>query len=257
MRIQKQLFLQAEKFKDVLETQMVSFNKYLVTLPHIRSELSGSTAITALIDNEGQLTVANVGDSRCILGNMQDNKLQITCLSTDHTPYVPSEASRIIAKQVLPFACSSCTPKAGLGKKQLDIGMRSKIPSRISCLRLVGPIPPLVMNSLNSILKQGPALIFEAAASLHTLANAWSHLLQAILGLLQGRIKPYIFDGMAVGPKRVWLPHADSPGLSMTRAFGDQLGASVGVTSEPEIQQVGCKSNQDCCKYPWNAQLLQ
>lgn len=55
---------------------------------------------------------------------------------------------------------------------------------------------------------------------------------------LQGRIKPYFFDGMAVGPKRVWLPHTDSPGLSMTRAFGDQLGASVGVSSEPEIRQV-------------------
>ena len=55
---------------------------------------------------------------------------------------------------------------------------------------------------------------------------------------LQGRIKPYTFDGMAVGPKRVWLPYTDSPGLSMTRAFGDQLGASVGVSSEPEIRQV-------------------
>lgn len=62
--------------------------------------------------------------------------------------------------------------------------------------------------------------------------------------LLQGRIKPYVFDGMAVGPNRVWLPHAECPGLSMTRAFGDQLGASVGVSSEPEICQVTSATSQ-------------
>lgn len=79
---------------------MVSFNKHLVSLPHIRSELSGSTAITALLESNGHLTVANVGDSRCILGKMQNGALIVDCLSTDHTPYVASEASRIISKQV-------------------------------------------------------------------------------------------------------------------------------------------------------------
>lgn len=54
----------------------------------------------------------------------------------------------------------------------------------------------------------------------------------------QGRIGPYMYRGSPVGPKRVWLPTEDIPGLSMTRAFGDKLGASVGVTAEPEITQV-------------------
>ena len=52
---------------------------------------------------------------------------------------------------------------------------------------------------------------------------------------------------MAVGPKRVWLPHADSPGLSMTRAFGDQLGASVGISAEPEITQVDALAMHTSC----------
>ena len=60
---------------------------------------------------------------------------------------------------------------------------------------------------------------------------------------MQGRIKPYMYGGMPVGPKRVWLPNAESPGLSMTRAFGDKVGASVGVTSQPEVRQVS--------NYPW------
>ena len=99
--------MQAEDFKDTLETQMVSFNKHLVALPQIRSELSGSTAITALLESNGFLTVANVGDSRCMLGKLQNGVLKVECLSTDHTPYVPSEASRIISKQVRPQHCPS------------------------------------------------------------------------------------------------------------------------------------------------------
>ena len=47
-----------------------------------------------------------------------------------------------------------------------------------------------------------------------------------------------MFEGTNVGPKRVWLPHQDLPGLSMTRAFGDTLGASVGVVADPEMQEI-------------------
>lgn len=57
---------------------------------------------------------------------------------------------------------------------------------------------------------------------------------------VQGRIGPYTFEGVHVGPKRIWLPSQDLPGLSMTRALGDQLGASVGVSAEPEITQACC-----------------
>lgn len=40
-------------------------------------------------------------------------------------------------------------------------------------------------------------------------------------------------DNNPVGPLRVWLKNEDIPGLAMTRAFGDQVAASVGVTAEP------------------------
>ncbi len=38
-----------------------------------------------------------------------------------------------------------------------------------------------------------------------------------------------------VGPERVWLKNEDIPGLAMTRSFGDQIAASVGILAEPEI----------------------
>ncbi len=40
-----------------------------------------------------------------------------------------------------------------------------------------------------------------------------------------------------MGPARVWIKHDSVPGLAMSRSFGDLVGASVGVTHEPEITQ--------------------
>jgi serine/threonine protein phosphatase PrpC len=40
-----------------------------------------------------------------------------------------------------------------------------------------------------------------------------------------------------VGPLRVWLKNEEIPGLAMTRSFGDQIAASVGVLAEPEITE--------------------
>lgn len=42
-------------------------------------------------------------------------------------------------------------------------------------------------------------------------------------------------DGVPVGPLRIWAANADTPGLSMTRAFGDAVAVGVGLSSEPEM----------------------
>ena len=52
-----------------------------------------------------------------------------------------------------------------------------------------------------------------------------------------GRIESYKDEnGNDFGPKRVWLKEADIPGLAMARSFGDEVAASVGTISEPEIE---------------------
>lgn len=43
--------------------------------------------------------------------------------------------------------------------------------------------------------------------------------------------------GEAIGPLRVWMKNIRSPGLAMTRSFGDKAGMKAGTTSEPEISQ--------------------
>jgi serine/threonine protein phosphatase PrpC len=92
--------LQAENYEEVFRTQMLLCNDHLNSMPHIRTELSGSTAITAILEDNGLLTVANVGDSRCILGQLGNKQLRVYGLSTDHNPMVPEEAERILSKNV-------------------------------------------------------------------------------------------------------------------------------------------------------------
>eukprot|EP00873_Tetraselmis_striata_P022964 jgi/Tetstr1/443228/TSEL_031266.t1 len=58
----------------------------------------------------------------------------------------------------------------------------------------------------------------------------------------RGRIASFMHMGRPVGPLRVWLQDRDIPGLCMTRSFGDNVAASVGVISKPEITEVVLKA---------------
>ncbi len=55
---------------------------------------------------------------------------------------------------------------------------------------------------------------------------------------LQGRLEPYRIGYEEMGPCRVWLADSDTPGLSMTRAFGDAVAATVGIIAQPDLMQV-------------------
>lgn len=56
---------------------------------------------------------------------------------------------------------------------------------------------------------------------------------------MQGRLEPYRIGYEEMGPCRVWLADSDTPGLSMTRAFGDAVAATVGIIAQPDVMQVG------------------
>lgn len=59
-----------------------------------------------------------------------------------------------------------------------------------------------------------------------------------------GRIESYKDEkGGPLGPPRVWLKKEDIPGLAMSRSFGDEVAASVGTISEPEIMEFDLTEN--------------
>jgi serine/threonine protein phosphatase PrpC len=39
----------------------------------------------------------------------------------------------------------------------------------------------------------------------------------------------------SIGPRRVWLPDQEIPGLAMSRSMGDEVAHSVGVSAVPEV----------------------
>ena len=53
-------------------------------------------------------------------------------------------------------------------------------------------------------------------------------------------------DGNWTGPLRVWQKGSDGPGLAMTRSFGDEIGASVGVVSVPEVTMYKVVEEDKC-----------
>jgi serine/threonine protein phosphatase PrpC len=53
-------------------------------------------------------------------------------------------------------------------------------------------------------------------------------------------------EGKYVGPLRIWLSKENIPGLAMTRSFGDQLAATVGVVCEPEVKEYFVKEEDKC-----------
>lgn len=61
----------------------------------------------------------------------------------------------------------------------------------------------------------------------------------AVILANNGRIDSYRDgNGNPLGPLRVWLKNEDIPGLAMTRSFGDQVAARVGVNAVPEMGEL-------------------
>jgi hypothetical protein len=47
------------------------------------------------------------------------------------------------------------------------------------------------------------------------------------------------YDDGSTGNPRLWLPNLDVPGLAVSRALGDTIGAAfAGLSSEPDMNQV-------------------
>ncbi len=137
-------------FSEICKQSFNIANKKLISNKNIDTSLSGSTCMSVLF-YQNLIVSVNLGDSRGIIGKLNDNKWSYELLSRDHKPSEIDEALRIKYKN--------------------------------------------------------------------------------------GDIHPYLDEnGNFSGPNRVWLKSQGIPGLAMTRSFGDMIGSSIGVISEPEIK---------------------
>ena len=79
----------------IIKTCFVNENKNLLKNRQIDSDLSGTTCISVIYTPK-KLIIANIGDSRCVLGKCKNNKWSSENLSRDHKPTIPEEAERIL-----------------------------------------------------------------------------------------------------------------------------------------------------------------
>ncbi|GMI81408.1 hypothetical protein like AT5G26010 [Hibiscus trionum] len=120
-------------------------DKEIMLQENLDCSTSGSTAVVVVKQSE-DLVIANLGDSRAVLGTMTENGIKAVPLTTDLKPGLPCEAERI----------RNCKGR--------------------------------------------------------------------VLALKE---EPHI--------QRVWLPHEDSPGLAMSRAFGDFVLKNHGIIAVPDV----------------------
>jgi len=74
----------------------LQLNQRVRSVATINDELSGTTAVSALFEGD-QLHIANVGDSRAVIGERRDGRIVANALSSDQTPYRADERQRIRA----------------------------------------------------------------------------------------------------------------------------------------------------------------
>ncbi|XP_075508268.1 putative protein phosphatase 2C 72 [Primulina tabacum] len=133
------------KWKEACLSAFKAMDKEIKILDSVDCSCSGTTAVVAVKQGE-DIVLANLGDSRAVLGTKTEKGIVAIQLTTDFKPGVPSEAERI-----------------------------RKCNGRVLALKE----------------------------------------------------EPHI--------QRVWLPHDDSPGLAMSRAFGDFVLKYHGIIAIPDI----------------------
>ena len=109
----KRLNILTDDLAPTIKSAFILENKSLLRNRQIDSDLSGSTCISVIYTPQ-KLIIANIGDSRCVIGKLienenseekdeivgEKNQKKIKCvaenLSRDHKPTIPEEADRIL-----------------------------------------------------------------------------------------------------------------------------------------------------------------
>ena len=93
----KKLDLNKDDLSKVLVETFKMENESLKRFKQIDSDLSGSTCVSVIYTPK-KLIIANLGDSRCVLGTKNKNEWKYINLSRDHKPDIKEEADRIKKK---------------------------------------------------------------------------------------------------------------------------------------------------------------
>ena len=90
----RKLDLNKDELSEVIINTFIMENNSLLRNKQIDSDLSGSTCVSVIYTPQ-KLIIANLGDSRCVLGKNKNGNWEYENLSRDHKPNIKEEADRI------------------------------------------------------------------------------------------------------------------------------------------------------------------
>ena len=175
----------------------------------IDDTMSGTTAVSAFIKGR-TIHVANIGDSRVVLGEMQGDKLVPVPLSIDQTPFRRDERERI-----------------------REAGEHTFLPLR-PCLIALRPclvalrLGPIALRPA-SVRAGGLVCSHKQLSGTLPMHDDWGDL----------DLGEQLDD--SGDPPRVWKSaKSQIPGCAFTRSLGDAIGEEVGVNAEAEVRRRAC-----------------
>lgn len=166
----------------------------------IDCDVSGTTGVFVLVDR-ATLYCANVGDSRAVLGRrlpMLSQKYPPSMFQTSmlSDSTLPGSPALDIRDNVSPMEVTSTGTE-----DTIDIDIKGPC----------GYMPVLLSFDHKPVREDEKKRIIAAGGRV----DAW--------------------QGVDVDAERVWLPDSRTPGLAVTRSFGDNIVKDIGVTATPEI----------------------
>ncbi|GMH11841.1 hypothetical protein Nepgr_013682 [Nepenthes gracilis] len=82
------------EWKEICISAFKAMDKEIKLLETVDCSISGTTAVVAFKQGKG-LVIANLGDSRAVLGTIAEDRIMAVQLTTDLKPSLPDEADRI------------------------------------------------------------------------------------------------------------------------------------------------------------------
>lgn len=223
------------------------------------ANFSGTTLCMAVVRNS-EITIANIGDSRIIIAQNDQNISYSTDTIGDIETFFSTQEHSLSAKSTSSqSSASTSTSRSSTTSEDHEESRKrsSSVSSKRSRSESFGEISEMttqvttllddkVRSTNNKSLTNPiaidplppPSTIKKRKLKAQELTiDHKPHLPHELKRIQQagGRVFAIKYDENTVGPPRVWLGNVNIPGLAMSRSLGDFVVHTAGVISTPEI----------------------
>ena len=216
--------------QDAVTETIASLEREMLAAPHIDTLFSGTTMILIILRGT-KVHVANVGDSRVVLGHRSARLLTRTTTEASDTTYSGDNTSNNPSRQYSPMLSTDFSYSSNSPSPRGELLMAKYCSPRISQSSRSHnqPQDDEINNEgteqyLDNVKFNMPTTIQLSTDHKPNIPNE-----QARIRACGGRVK------LVHDTARVYLATDDIPGLAMSRSLGDFVAHSVGVSAVPEF----------------------